>query len=60
MSNEWESLNVGNENYVTITNIDPASVYSIRVKAENQLGAGEPSDIIQVIYPLNRSQGDNY
>ncbi|XP_066905869.1 cell adhesion molecule Dscam1-like [Halyomorpha halys] len=49
MTDEWEDINVGHDNHVTISNLDPASVYSIKVKAENQLGAGEPSDIIQVI-----------
>ncbi|KAL1110190.1 hypothetical protein AAG570_008267 [Ranatra chinensis] len=58
ISEEWESVNVGNENHYTINNLSPASVYSVRVLAENQLGAGEPCDIIQVTTDMEVPSGE--
>ncbi|XP_024082904.1 Down syndrome cell adhesion molecule-like protein Dscam2 isoform X2 [Cimex lectularius] len=55
---EWETFNAGNENQVTITNLQPASVYSIRIHAENLLGAGEPSDITQVTTHMEAPSGE--
>ncbi|XP_018916617.2 cell adhesion molecule Dscam2 isoform X1 [Bemisia tabaci] len=45
---EWISQSVNSELSVTIQNLNPAVVYSVKIVAENELGAGEPSEIITV------------
>ncbi|XP_073994425.1 cell adhesion molecule Dscam2-like isoform X3 [Rhodnius prolixus] len=55
---EWESANAGSENHLTINNLHPANVYSVRVQAENHLGAGEPSDIIQITTNMEVPSGE--
>lgn len=48
VSDEWQSVAVSSEQSCVIRDLIPASVYSLRVIAENELGAGEPSESIMV------------
>lgn len=52
-SNDWQSTSASTEQTTLIRDLLPASVYLIRVLAENELGAGEPSDHI-----LFRTEGE--
>lgn len=48
VSDEWQSIVVSAEQSCVIRDLNPASVYSLRVIAENELGAGEASESITV------------
>ncbi|BES91298.1 Down syndrome cell adhesion [Nesidiocoris tenuis] len=55
---EWETVSAGSELQTTLNHLHPATVYSIKVQAMNQLGAGEPSDIIQVTTSMEAPSGE--
>uniref|UniRef100_A0A8D8VA62 Down syndrome cell adhesion molecule-like protein Dscam2 n=3 Tax=Cacopsylla melanoneura TaxID=428564 RepID=A0A8D8VA62_9HEMI len=45
---EWKSQNSGTEQWSVLTDLLPATLYRVRVLAENSLGAGRPSESLLV------------
>ncbi|KAI5734243.1 hypothetical protein M8J77_004297 [Diaphorina citri] len=45
---EWKSQNSGTEQWAVLQDLLPATLYRVRVLAENSLGAGRPSDPLLV------------
>nr|CAD7193823.1 unnamed protein product [Timema douglasi] len=48
LSANWQTMAAGTELFATISGLQPATHYKFRVVAENELGAGEPSENIVV------------
>nr|CAD7442428.1 unnamed protein product [Timema bartmani] len=48
LSANWQTMAAGTELFATISGLQPATHYKFRVVAENELGAGEPSENIAV------------
>ncbi|XP_054281239.1 cell adhesion molecule Dscam2-like [Macrosteles quadrilineatus] len=48
VTDEWQKIGVNTDLSCTIRDLTPATEYAIRVLAENELGAGEPSEPIVV------------
>lgn len=48
MSDEWEKIGVNTDLSCVLRDLSPATEYAVRVVAENELGAGEPSEPIVV------------
>lgn len=39
----------GNQNEAGVFNLRPATTYHLRIVAENEIGASEPSDVVTII-----------
>lgn len=48
MTDEWQKIGVNTELACVLRDLSPATEYAVRVLAENELGAGEPSEPLLV------------